>query len=225
MTSGSTFPRRLTKIDDLSRPDHGYLSADDECYFLGEYTARRGFAFSATNNLILNFKKGMDRRGRQEWPYKGRAILTAAAALRAALNDQARELLTFVPVPPSKAKVDPLYDDRLVQMLHQMWPGQPTDVRELVYQPISSNAVHEEVDRPSPAILQARYAIDRRVLQPEPQIIAIVDDVITTGAHFLATKAIIRKEFPNLKIVGIFIARRVPEAVDLEDLALSDPGV
>jgi hypothetical protein len=67
MTSGSTFPRRLTKIDDLTRPDHSYLTAADVCYFLGEYTARKGFAFSATNRLIFNLKKSMDRRGRSEW--------------------------------------------------------------------------------------------------------------------------------------------------------------
>ena len=46
MTSASTFPLRLTKIDDLTRPDHSYLTAADDCYFLGEYTARKGFAFS-----------------------------------------------------------------------------------------------------------------------------------------------------------------------------------
>jgi hypothetical protein len=59
MTSASTFPRRLTEIDDLTRPDHFYLMADDACYFLGEYTARKGFAFSPTNQLVLNFKKSL----------------------------------------------------------------------------------------------------------------------------------------------------------------------
>ena len=55
MTSGSTFPQRLTKIDDLALPDHYYLTAEDDCYFLGEYTARKGYAFSPTNQLVLNF--------------------------------------------------------------------------------------------------------------------------------------------------------------------------
>ena len=45
MTSGSTFPQRLTKIDDLTRPDHSYLAAVDDCYVLGEYTARKGYRF------------------------------------------------------------------------------------------------------------------------------------------------------------------------------------
>ena len=119
----------ITKIDDLTRPDHSYLTAADVCYFLGEYTARKGFAFSATNQLIFNLKKGMERQGRPEWPHKARTTQRVAEALRTALNDRARQTMTFVPVPLSKAKTDPLYDDRLVQVLHDLWPGQATDVR------------------------------------------------------------------------------------------------
>jgi hypothetical protein len=160
MISGSIFPNRLTEIDDLARPDHSYLVVGDDCYFLGEYTARKGFAHSVTNRLIINFKKRMDRRGRPEWPYKAAAIQQAATAFRSALNDQARATLTFVPVPPSKAKGDPFYDDRLTQMLHTIWPGQSTDIRELVVQPTSTDAVHDQGVRPSPTELQARYALD-----------------------------------------------------------------
>jgi hypothetical protein len=217
MTSASTFPRRLTKIDDLTRPDHSYLAAADECYFLGEYTARKGFAFSATNHLIFNLKKSLDRRGRPEWPYKAVAIQTVAEALRASLNDNARRTLTFVPIPPSKAKTDPLFDDRLLQVLHGVWPGQAVDVRELIVQPVSTPAVHERDQRPSPAELEAQYVIDRGLLHPRPQMIAVVDDLVTTGAHFVAVRNMLRREFPDTKLVGLFIARRVPEAVDVED--------
>jgi predicted amidophosphoribosyltransferase len=188
MTSGNIFPQRLTKIDDLSRPDHFYLAADDECYFIGEYTARKGFSFSATNGLILNLKKGMNRRGRPEWVYKARAIQAAAAALRASLTDTARTTLTFVPVPPSKAKDDPLYDDRLVQVLRAVWPGSAVDIRELVLQGQSMEAVHDLEERPTPAELEARYTFDATVHGPIPQILAVVDDVTTTGAHFVAVR-------------------------------------
>lgn len=217
MTSGSSFPRRLTKIDDLTRPDHSYLTAADECYFLGEYTARKGFAFSATNHLIFNLKKGMERRGRPEWPYKAVAIQRAAEAIRAALNDRARQTLTFVPVPPSKAKTDPLYDDRLLQVLGGIWPGQSVDLRELVVQPVSTPAVHDRDERPKPAELEARYVIDRSLLRPAPQVIAVIDDLVTTGAHFVAVRNMLRRVLPDIHIVGIFIARRVPEAVDVEN--------
>ncbi|MGO8868139.1 MAG: hypothetical protein ACLQME_16730 [Alphaproteobacteria bacterium] len=217
MTSGSTFPQRFTKIDDLSRPDHWYLTAEDECYFLGEYTARRGFAFSATNNLILNFKKPMDRRGRPEWQYKAKAIRTAAAAIRAALEDKARNVVTFVPVPPSKARGDPLYDDRIQRMLAALWPGQPVDIREIVLQTESSEPVHDSDTRPTPDELKGRYTLDRSLLRPTLDTIAIVDDVLTTGAHFRAVKGMLATVFPDSKIVGLFIARRVPEATDMEN--------
>lgn len=217
MTSGSTFPQRLTKIDDLTRPDHWYLTDADECYFLGEYSARQGYAFSATNSLVLNFKKKIDRRGRAEWAYKGRAIAQAAAAFRAALRDDARQVLTFVPVPPSKAKSDPLYDDRLAQMIRQIWPGQTVDLRELAIQPASTDAVHDSDQRPSPAQIEAGYVIDRALVKPPPSLVAITDDVLTTGAHFVAMRDKLRTVFPATKMVGLFIARRVPEAVDIED--------
>jgi hypothetical protein len=218
MISGSALPQRLTEIDDLTRPDHFYLAADDDCYFIGEYNARKGYGFSATNSLIWNFKKPMNRRSRPEWLYKGRAIEQAAAMFRSSLNDRAREALTFVPIPPSKAKSDPLYDDRVEQMLRRIWPAQATDVREFVKQPVSTPAVHESTDRPTPAEIEARYVIDRMLREPAPQLIAVVDDLITTGAHFVAVRNILRREFPDAKIVGLFIARRVPEAVDIADL-------
>ena len=213
MISASTFPRRLTKIDDLTRPDHSYLAAAGVCYFFGEYTARKGYAFSATNHLIFNLKKGMDRRNRPEWRYKAAAIQTVADALRTALNDKARQTLTFVPIPPSKAKTDPLYDDRLIQVLRGIWPEQGTDARELIVQPQSTDAVHDREDRPTPAELEARYVVDRGLLQPKPQTIAVVDDMVTTGAHFVAVRNMLRREY----VMGIFVARRVPEAADVED--------
>lgn len=216
MTSVSTFPQRLTKVDDLSRPDHHYLAADDECYFLGEYSARQSHAYSVTNQLILNFKKKMDRQGRAEWRYKGVAIQQAAAAFRSALKGEVRERVTFVPVPPSKAKNDPLYDDRLVQMLQSIWPGQPTDIRELVIQPVSTDAVHNNAARPSPAELMARYTLDRALLQPAPQMIAVMDDVLTTGCHFVAVRNKLREAFPTTRIVGMFVVRRVPGSIDFE---------
>ena len=61
------------------------------------------------------------------------------------------------------------------------------------------------------------YVVDRGLLRPKPQIVAVVDDLVTTGAHFVAMRTILRREFPDTRIVGVLIARRVPEAVDVED--------
>ena len=217
MPSGGTFPNRLTEVDDLTRPDHSHLTEDDHCYFIGEYTARQGFAYSATNNLILNFKKTLDRRGRPEWRYKEHALRTAAAAFRRALNPEALDRLTFVPVPPSKAKGDPLYDDRLMRMLRAIRPEPPLDIRELIVQTQSTDAVHDREIRPRPEEIEALYRIDETLREPAPRLVAVVDDLLTTGAHFRAAKSILSARFPEIAVVGMFIARRAPDTADLEE--------
>lgn len=220
MTSGSTLPPRLTKIDDLARPDHYYLTAEDDCYFLGEYTARKGYAFSATNQLILNFKKPVTVRGTAQWNYKERAIGDVAAAFRTTLNGEWLNTATLVPIPPSKAKTDPLYDDRLVRMLRAIRPQPAPDTRELIVQRANMAAAHEQANRPKPDDIAANYAIDEQLRNPAPQIIGLFDDVLTTGAHFRAASNILKTAYPAVRIIGVFVARRVPEAVDWAKIEL-----
>ncbi len=205
------FPSRFTKIDALTRPDHRWLAEDDRCFFLGEYTVRRGYAYSPTNKLILNFKKTPDRRGRPEWRYKEDAIRQAAKAFRGALGASPPSW-TLVPVPPSKAADDPLYDDRVTRMLHAIWPDQAADVCEIIVQPESTEPAHKTVDRPTPQQIEAGYRIDEAVANSKPASIAIVDDVLTAGAHFRAASTVLVKRFPSAQIVGLFVARRVPAA-------------
>jgi hypothetical protein len=218
MTSNSTFPRRLTQIDDLTRSDHYYLTADDTCYFLGEYTARGGCSFSATNSLIFNFKKSVAKRGEYQWRYKEQAIRQVAEAFRDSINADALNGTTLIPIPPSKAKTDPLYDDRLTRMLEAIRSQPPLDIRELLIQRTSTDAVHNSDNRPSPSILESIYEIDQTLIAPQPQLIALFDDVLTTGSHFKASQSLLERVFPGVRIIGVFIARRVPEAMDIEDI-------
>src|SRR5665213_169009 len=78
-TFESILPVRLSRIDDLTRSDHTFIETDDQCLYLGEYTARKGYQFSETNNLIFNLKKPMDRRGQPGWHYKRRGLKRRAA--------------------------------------------------------------------------------------------------------------------------------------------------
>lgn len=209
MTSGKVFPIRFTKVDELTRPDHVWLGEADRCFFLGEYTAGQGFQYSATNSLVLNFKKGLDKRQKPEWKYKEQAVEQVAGAFRGALGANPPRWV-FVPVPPSKARDHALYDDRMTRMLRAIWPDSPCDVRELLVQKGSTDPVHGSENRPHPDEIQDRYRIDERLTTPTPKSIAIVDDVLTTGAHFLAASATLRVRFPKAQIAGLFIARRVP---------------
>jgi predicted amidophosphoribosyltransferase len=209
---------RLQKIDELTRPDHSYLEADDQCYFFGEYTAGEGHAYSKTNQLIHNFKKTMDRRGTAQWRYKGIAINEVAQMVRGAIKADAS--ITFVPIPPSKAKTDPLYDDRLVQVASTTCAGRASDFRELLIQRLSVLAAHLSDVRPTPDQVAANYEIDEQLCNPNPQMIFVLDDMLTTGCHFKAAQRVLRERFPGTDIVGLFIARRVPKSVDLEFTAI-----
>lgn len=201
---------RFLKIDELARPDHWYLEAEDECYYIGEYTARGGHACSETNQLIHNFKKGVERRGRPEWAYKERAIGTIANMIRANIKNDA--VLTFVPIPPSKAKDHELYDDRMSRVLAFASAGRPSNVRELIIQIRSVEATHVSNARPTPDEVLQNYQLDEALCLPEPQLIFLVDDVLTTGCHFKAAKRLLSARFPNVSIMGLFVARRVPKS-------------
>jgi hypothetical protein len=209
---------RLSKIDDLTRPDHTFIEAEDECLYLGEYTARKGYQFSATNNLIFNLKKPMDRRGQPGWHYKRRAVETAGRQMREALdalNPKWLSIATLVPLPPSKIKSDPMYDDRLMQMLQVLGAGLQLDIREMITQRESIEAAHSTEVRPRVDELCDNYLIDESLVDPQPRVIGLIDDVLTTGSHFKAAQLLLRRRFPAIKIYGIFVARRVPDPEDI----------
>ena len=208
--SQSSLPRWLTKVD-AAAPDHWYLTASDECYFLGEYTAGTGYQGSPTNQLIFNLKKSVDRRGRSDWHYKDRAIREVAAALRAAIKHEFLDKITFVPIPPSRAKSDPLYDDRMTRVCKAIRPQPPLDVREVLVQTASTPAVHgSDSRRPVPRDIEALYEVEDALAHSPRDVIFVVDDVLTTGAHFIAAKSLLSRQFPTTPIAGVFVARRAP---------------
>ena len=206
---------RLLTIDNLTRPDHTFIEPDDICYYMGEYTARGGFSASDTNDLILNLKKPMDRRGNPEWRYKAWAMVTVARDLRAILGQRQIENVTFVPVPPSKAKNDAAYDPRLVQILTRMAKGFDGDVRELIHQHVSMAASHESDQRPEIPELIANYYIDEAVAHSPRENIVIFDDMLTTGRHFKAVQAVLSERYPEAQFYGLFVARRLPKSDDV----------
>ena len=128
------------------------------------------------------------------------------------MNPDYLRVATFIPVPPSRAKDDPLYDDRMVQVLQQFGPD--VNVREIVVQSESYDPSHGPAgSRPGPDEIYQRYKIDQAQLEPEPRSIAVVDDVLTTGAHFKAMQRILSEAFPAVPLIGLFFARRVPETI------------
>ncbi len=145
-------------IDELTRSDHYHLEQSDKCAFIREYTPRTGYRYSQTNQLVLNLKKPMERRGLSDWKYKRTAILDAARLFRSALTPEELDLHTFVPVPPSKARDDPSHDNRMSQVIQAMRPSRSVDGRELIVQVASTEAVHDSDLRLKPREIAALYS-------------------------------------------------------------------
>lgn len=77
----------LTRIDQLSVADHWHLTLEDEVYFFGEYSARKGYEHSEINQLITNLKHRMEYRNTARWPHKLRAIQAIGDSLSRCLSD------------------------------------------------------------------------------------------------------------------------------------------
>jgi hypothetical protein len=201
----------LQRIDRLLLPDHICLDDGDQCFFLREYTAGGGWQASETNQLILNLKKDPVRFvGTPAWRYKGLAIDQCAAELRAALSKYL-DGWTVVPIPPSQAKNTGEYDDRLSQVGRKLCLGTKARFAELIIQKASTSPHHQPDAGPRrPELIAANYAIDESIDSPDPTRIWVIDDVLTTGAHYKAAQRVLLGRFPNAQVYGVFIARRVP---------------
>jgi predicted amidophosphoribosyltransferase len=174
--------------------------------FLYEYTSGKNYSFSATNSLISNLKK---KAGAGGYHYKAPTIERCAQELAAAINSKWLDGATLVPVPPSKVRGDPYYDDRMSRVCRQIRVAPALDVRELVVQRHSLPAAHESDQRPTVDDLLKAYQLDESLANPPPQWIGVFDDVLTVGTHFVAMKKILSDRFPGVQISGFFIARRV----------------
>lgn len=125
--------------------------------------------------------------------------------------------LTLVPIPPSKAKGHAEYDDRIWRAIQIASAGRQVDARELIVQSESYAAAHEQGDghRIRPDELQPMYQVSD--IAPR-QTVILFDDVLTTGCHFVAARDALLARWPGRNVVGFFLARRVPVALDPNDL-------
>lgn len=51
------------------------------------------------------------------------------------------------------------------------------------------------------------YEVDEQTCDPKPEQIIIFDDILTTGAHYVAMKDVLGTVF-DCRITGVFVARR-----------------
>jgi hypothetical protein len=201
---------RLTLVDELVLGEHRWLGEEDVCLFLREYTPGVGFAGSETNSLINNLKKPPEVRGTAQWRWKLAAVRRVAAELGEAVRGWSLEAATWVAMPPSRVEEDPGYDDRMGRVLRRMVRGSRLEVRPLLRMRESVAAGWQAAHRRlGPEELVEVLEVDEAVAEPEPGVVVVVDDVLTSGAHFVAARKVLEGRFIGVGVVGVFVARTV----------------
>jgi hypothetical protein len=202
-------------IGELERGDHYHLTAEDRCLYFGEYTSRKGFRHGDTNQLISNLQKPVSRAGKADYAYKGAAIAKVARAIRDASGKARRGEVVMVPAPPSKPRGHPDHDDRIERICRAVSPQ--ADVRCLLETIVAREQAKKSEHRPSVDELLATIQLVPALLQPRPTGLILIDDVITNGTTFKAAQQILGAALPDVKIVGLFVARRVFPPVQWDD--------
>ena len=188
----------------------GHLNSDDECFYLSDYH-RVADVLDATKHtptqLIRNFKKPVDRKGRPEWYYKEKAIAEVSRILEIIYKKiKVNEGIVFCHIPTSKMIGTPDYDDRF-EMVHKKLKAKIPSLNFL--QPLhikqAKNQLHHGGCRDINDIKdnyqwQADFPTNTALL-------IVLDDVITTGATFRAFKDTVLEYIPECRVIGLFIAK------------------
>jgi len=194
------------KLEVVENPP-AFIDGEDECYYARDYIARGTHKDSEANQLISNFKRHPKFRGQPPWRYKQRAIDQFAAELGGIIGKN----LSVAAVPSSKLPDHPEYDSRLLDTLGVLKRLRPDLVIETpLALKASTKPSHHGGSR---SINEISFNLEWRGLSGACRLLILVDDVLTSGAHFKACKQVITAHAPDVRVAGIFWARTVwPEA-------------
>lgn len=172
------------------------------------YTPRAGFEHSETNQLIHNFK--IPRSETHRLDFKQKAIRKFVEELTVLFQKSGKEPITLIPIPTSKAKEDPDYDDRLEQVCIRL----EKEISKVRFVPLierhrSATASHLTTEHRNLEELSQSLKVNEALL-PKVETnstLVLIDDVVTSGAHFEVCRKLLGKLLPNQKIAGVFWAK------------------
>lgn len=227
----SRYNLRLVKIDETQLHDHYHITDSDSCYYMIEYHGNEGLDDEGFS-LIQNIKKSISLSGQPQYQYKRQAIREVANII-ADMPFSAPEKTIFIPAPTSKKQQHPEYDDRLIKTLEQANAKRlrngmsPFQISECIETTVNRNPQHLSGDnrRSKDELKETMRIRPGSNIPSDIQHIIIFDDVITAGTTFKCCQEILKDYDPSIpcKVVGLFIARRVPEnsfsdIVDFDEL-------
>lgn len=204
-----------TRVDRAVHGGAHNLHGRDQCYFYMD-RQRGGWDKSEANQLIFNLKKGPERKGCADWHYKADAIERFATDVARLLDRfswrDMRPLL--VPMPTSKRRIDESYDDRIVRVSQKASMLSGIDCLEAFDLEVSVAPAHFGGSRSVGDIENNLILLGKSALLCEYDVCLLLDDVLTTGAHFRACKEKLIERFPDLIVIGVFWAKQLPEEYD-----------
>ena len=184
----TTVAAPLTRLKRVSSAHHHWVSPGDRCFFLHRY-------YGPLYSTIQNFKQrhGQSREEQQ----------TASRRLAALIHHAAEPLLhgadLVIPMPSSRLHAYP----RLHRCLEMAWPTIPVipvlGLRDKGYATFHHHRAHR---RPGPDYLAARFRVDPAAIHSSRRRALLVDDVLTTGAHWHAACALLYHA--GFDVTGLF---------------------
>lgn len=188
-------------------------SARDTIYFCREHISHGSFDASETNHHIWNLKKKPPVPANL-LKYKREAIQIFAEELAPFIEEMDIDDACMTWVPPSKAKNDPKYDDRIERVVAIVCEKTGVAPVEVFENKATREPLHDNDERRNPHAIAANLKWCDCDLS-EFDTIYIVDDVLTTGANFRAVTDKIREKFKDINIIGIVWARAINKPIEV----------
>lgn len=224
--AGGTITSRWMLIDEVERRALPLLPSDP-CYYLLNRTSG-GFSASPANSLIDDFKKDpyRFRNNPAVLGYKDSAVRRFAHALAVLLRPLATSSpsVVLVPMPTSRAEGDVAYDDRLVRLCSIAAEEAGARSENVLHTIRTVPASHAGGTRRVEEIA-SNIACSAPSPGTSPLFLVLVDDVLTTGAHYAACRERLAALFPSCPVfMGAFLSIHRSSRVDYESLGIRYGG-
>jgi predicted amidophosphoribosyltransferase len=201
---------RWRKIDESDWLAHCLDAANSNLFYGRIYTKGQGYKYSKTNQLILNLK--ISPRDSHRLTHKRKAIEQFAEEVIDLCEQlsQPNRLYYLIPIPPSKSKTHPEYDDRIEQVARLIEAKfQNVTCLPLLFSQYDSQSSHTSNAHRNPQEIYQSIAVDSNlcsIYQAGGRFI-VIDDVLTSGAHFSAARQHLIETYPEANISGLFWAK------------------
>jgi hypothetical protein len=179
------------------------LAASDDCYCHYEY--KKGNFGCKGTNVIGNFKKSGTCKSEEKY-YRNIEIENIASILSNFFNGRDITNSVIIPIPSSKLPSNPEYSQRYEDLAIKFNPNNSIQIipaisiiKEI---PNAHNDNNRDID-----LIYSNLVLNRPMLPSDLNHIYILDDVLTTGAHYKACEKLLLNTIPDTQCHGLFIAQ------------------